>query len=70
MTVEVVFSHHGLAATTVVHAVVTLLTSVALIAVREGYAPTRWLPTLRVAHTVLGVLLLVYLLATYLVVPL
>jgi hypothetical protein len=68
--VDVVFSHWGLATTTVAHAVLTLVTGVALLAARHGYPPRgRWLSVLRVAHTALGVLLVGYLIATYLVVP-
>jgi hypothetical protein len=68
--IEVVFSHHGLAATTVAHAVLTLVTGIALLAERYGYPPRgRWRPVLRVAHTAFGVLLVCYLVATYLVVP-
>ncbi|MEF8791651.1 MAG: hypothetical protein V5A61_16105 [Haloarculaceae archaeon] len=68
--IEVVFSHHGLAATAVAHAVLTLVTGIALLAERYGYPPRgRWRPVLRVAHTAFGVLLVGYLVATYLVVP-
>jgi hypothetical protein len=68
--IEIVFSHWGLATTTVVHAVLTLVTGIALAAERYGYPPRgRWRGVLRVAHTAFGVLLVVYLLATYLIVP-
>lgn len=69
-TVDVVFSHWGLATTTLAHAVLVLVTGFALLAARYGYPPRGpWRGVLRVAHTALGVLLVVYLLATYLVVP-
>ena len=68
--IEIVVSHWGLATTTVAHAVLTLVTGIALLAERYGYPPRgRWRGVLRVAHTAFGVLLVVYLLATYLVVP-
>jgi hypothetical protein len=68
--VEVVFSHWGLATTTLAHAVLTLVTGLALLAARYGYPPRgRWRDVLRVAHTALGVLMVAYLVATYLVVP-
>lgn len=68
--VEIVFSHWGLATTALAHAWLTLLTGVVLLAARFGYPPRgRWLSVLRVAHTVLGVLMVGYLTATYLVVP-
>jgi len=71
VTVEVVFNHSGLATTTLAHALLTLVTGVALLAERYGYPPRgRWRGVLRVAHTAFGVLLVVYLVATYLVVPL
>jgi hypothetical protein len=67
---DIVFSHWGLATTTVAHAVLTLVTGVALLAERYGYPPRgQWRGVLRVAHTAFGVLLVVYLVATYLVVP-
>ncbi|MFD1686255.1 hypothetical protein [Halobellus litoreus] len=67
---EVVFSHRGLATTTVAHAVLTLVTGVVLLAERYGYPPRgRWRGVIRVAHTAFGVLLVAYLIATYLVVP-
>ncbi|WP_379795655.1 hypothetical protein [Haloplanus sp. GCM10025708] len=67
---EIVFSHWGLATTTVAHAVLTLVTGIASLAERYGYLPwERWRGILRVAHTAFGVLLVVYLLATYLIVP-
>jgi hypothetical protein len=70
MTVDVVFSHRGLATTTLAHAVLTLVTGFALLAARYGYPPRgRPREVLRVAHTALGVLLVVFLVATYLVVP-
>ncbi|MFW6045921.1 MAG: hypothetical protein ACOC8O_03605 [Natronomonas sp.] len=68
--IEIIFSHWGLATTTVAHAVLTLVTGIALLAERYGYPPRgRWRGVLRVAHTTFGVLLVVYLLATYLIVP-
>jgi hypothetical protein len=68
--IEIIFSHWGLATTTVAHAVLTLVTGIALLAERYGYALRgRWRGVLRVAHTAFGVLLVVYLLATYLIVP-
>lgn len=68
--VELVFSHWGLATTAVAHAVLTLLTGFALFAERYGYPPRgRWRGVVRVAHTAFGVLLVVYLVATYLVAP-
>jgi hypothetical protein len=68
--IDVVFSHQGLAATAVAHAVLTLVTGFVLLAERYGYPPRgRWRGVLRVAHTAFGVLLVVYLIATYLVVP-
>lgn len=67
---EIYFSHWGLATTTVAHAVLTLVTGVALLAARRGYGPRgRWLAVLRVAHTTFGVLMVVSLIATYLIVP-
>lgn len=69
MTVDVVFSHQGLAATTVVHAVGTVLTGAALVWARHTGRDRR-LSTLVVLHTVLGILTVVYVLATYLVAPL
>ena len=69
--IDVVFSHWGLATTTLAHAVLALVTGVALLGERYGYPPQgRWRGVLRVAHTALGVLLVVYLVATSLVVPL
>ena len=68
--VDVVFTHWGLATTSLVHAVLTLITGVALLVARHGYPPSgRWLSVVRVAHTVLGVLLVLYLAGTYVVVP-
>lgn len=68
--IEIIFSHWGLATTTVARAVLTLVTGIALLAERYGYPPRgRWRGVLRVAHTAFGVLLVVYLLATYLIVP-
>ncbi|MFA9518656.1 hypothetical protein ACERIT_15850 [Halopenitus sp. H-Gu1] len=68
--IEVVFSHWGLATTTVAHAVLTLVTGFVLLAERYGYPPRGdWRGILRVAHTAFGVLLVVYLIATYLIVP-
>jgi hypothetical protein len=67
---EVFFSHRGLATTTLAHAVVTLVTGIALVAARRGYPPRgRWRSVVRVAHTAFGVLMVVYLVATYLIVP-
>jgi hypothetical protein len=69
--VEIVFSHVGLATTTVIHALLTLVTGIALLTHRYGYPPRgRRFAVVRVAHTTFGVLMIVYLVATYLVVPL
>jgi hypothetical protein len=68
---ELYVSHWGLATATLAHAVVTLVTGLALMTARHGYPPRgRWLSTVRVAHTAFGVLLFVHLVATYLVTPL
>jgi hypothetical protein len=68
--IDVFFSHRGLATTALVHAGITLVTGVALLGSRYGYPPHgRWRTVLRVAHTAFGVLMVVYLSATYLVVP-
>jgi len=68
--VDVVLSHQGLAATTLAHAAVTLVTGAALQAARYGYPPQGdWRSVVRVAHTAFGVLAVLYLTATYLVVP-
>lgn len=68
--VEIVFSHWGLATTALAHALLTLVTGFALLAERYGYPPRgRWRSVLRVAHTAFGVLMVGYLVATYLVVP-
>jgi peptidoglycan biosynthesis protein MviN/MurJ (putative lipid II flippase) len=67
---EVVFSHWGLATATLVHALLTLVTGLVLVAERYGYPPRgRWRSVVRVAHTALGVLMVGYLVATYVVVP-
>ena len=67
---EFVFSHWGLATTTVAHALLTLVTGLALAADRHGFPPLgNWRAACRVAHTAFGLLLVMYLLATYLVVP-
>ncbi|WP_152041124.1 hypothetical protein [Salinigranum salinum] len=67
---DVYFSHWGLAATAVAHAVLTLVTGFALMSARHGYPPRgRWRAVIRVAHTAFGVLMIVYLIGTYLVVP-
>jgi len=68
--IEVVFSHWGLATTTVAHAVLTLVTGTALLAVRCGCPPQgRFGAVLRVAHTAFGILMVGHLFATYLIVP-
>jgi len=70
VTVDVVVSHWGLASTTIAHAILTLVTGVALLGERYGYPPRGpWRGVLRVAHTAFGVLVVVYLVATALVVP-
>ena len=67
---DVYFSHWGLATTTVIHAVLTLLTGFVLMGARYGYPPRgRWRAVVRVAHTAFGVLMVVYLVGTYLIVP-
>ena len=64
------FSHQGLATTTLVLTLLTTVTGFLLLGARYGYPPRgRWRGVLRVAHTAFGVLLVVYLLATYLIVP-
>jgi hypothetical protein len=69
MTVDIVFSHQGLATTTLVHATVTMLTGFAILAARRT-SSERWIPTLVALHTVLAILTFVYLLATYFLAPL
>ncbi|MDG5777084.1 hypothetical protein VB773_21190 [Haloarculaceae archaeon H-GB2-1] len=67
---EILLSHHGLAATTVAHALLTLATGIMLQAERYGYPPRgRWRPVVRVAHTSFGLLMIAYLCATYVVGP-
>ena len=68
--IEVYFTHHGLGATTLIHAWLTFLTGFLLFAQRRGYPPRgRWRNIIRVAHEVLGVLLAIYVTLTYLIVP-
>jgi hypothetical protein len=68
--IEIVFSHRGLATTALAHAVLTLVTGLVLVAERYGYPPRgRWRAVVRVAHSAFGVLMVGYLVATFLVVP-
>lgn len=68
---DVLLDHWGLATTTLAHATLTLVTGFALLAARYGYPPQgRWRGVIRVAHTALGVLMVVYLVATYIFAPL
>lgn len=68
--VEIVFSHVGLATSALIHALLTLVTGIALITHRYGYPPRgRTFAVVRVAHTTFGVLMIVFIVATFLVVP-
>lgn len=68
--IDIYFSHPGLGATTLIHAWLTFLTGFLMWAQRRGYPPRgRWRSVIRVAHTALGVLLVIYVTMTYLIVP-
>jgi len=68
--IDVVLSHWGLATTTVAHAVLTLVTGVALVVMPyDDSALGEWREAVLVAHVVLGLLMIGYLVATYLVTP-
>lgn len=63
-------SHHGLASTTLVLAVLTTITGFMLLGTRYGFPPReRGQTAVRWGHIVLGVCLTLYLLGTYFFVP-
>jgi hypothetical protein len=68
--VELSFSHYGLALVTLVLALVTFLTGVALLAARYGYTIRENRRTVvRVVHVVGGVFMTLYLVVTYVCPP-
>lgn len=64
------FSHHGLASTTLVLAVLTTVTGFVLLGARYGFPPReRGQTAVRWGHIVLGVCMTVYLFGTYFLGP-
>ena len=64
------FDHYGLARAAVVLGAITLLTGILLIGVRRGWiGDDRVLAAVRIAHVVMGVFMLLYLLGAYLFTP-
>lgn len=70
MPASLTFTHHGLATATLVLTVLTTISGVALLGSRYGLPPHhRGQTVLRWSHITFGLFLAVYVLATYLVVP-